>query len=241
MSSGIYSALSGAVAKMQQLEITVNNLANVSDIGFKAERISFESLFNQNLQNRIGRGMNFTRASGTYTDFSQGDMEKTNQSLDVAIQGRGFFKVASENGFLYTRQGNFKLNKQGYLVTSEGELQVIGENGPLNFPHRDISIDKEGTVTADGVQIGQLTAYEMPENEALIRKENNLWKLKPGMDDQLSTDARFLQGSLERSNINPVLLTAEIIETKRAYAAFMNTMKIFSEMNEKAREIGKIG
>jgi flagellar basal body rod protein FlgG len=241
MSSGIYSALSGAVAKMQQLEVTVNNLANIGDIGFKADRVSFESVFNENLQNRIGRGINFTRTSGSYTDFSQGDMETTNRSLDIAIKGEGFFKVAVEDGFLYTRQGNFKLDKQNNLVTSINDLQVIGENGPVNFAHSNVLINKEGIVTAEGIEIGRLTVYEVPNNQNLLRKGNGFWELKPGMADKPSTSTSLLQGSLERSNVNPVLLTAEIIETKRAYAAFMNTMKVFSDIGEKAREIGRLG
>lgn len=241
MGSGIYSALSGAVAKMQQLEVTVNNLANIGDIGFKADRVSFESVFNENLQNHIGRGVNFTRTSGSFTDFSQGDLETTNRSLDVAIKGEGFFKVAAEDGFLYTRQGNFKLDKQNNLVTSINDLQVIGEDGPVNFPHSNVLINKEGMVTADGNEIGRLTVYEIPENQNLLRKGNGFWELKPGAADKLSTGASLLQGSLERANVNAILLTTEIIETKRAYAAFMNTMKIFSDISEKAREIGRLG
>lgn len=241
MSSGIYSALSGAVAKMQQLEVTVNNLANIGDHGFKADRVSFEAIFKENLQNRIGRGMNFTRTSGSYTDFSQGVIEKTNQSLDVAIQGQGFFKVASEDGFFYTRQGNFQLDHNGNLITSGNGFQVVGEDGPLNFPHGDVVINQEGIVIADGSPIGRLTVYEIEEPRNLIKQGNGLWALKQGVDDHPSTNAGLLQGNLERSNVSPVLLTAEIIETKRAYAAFMNTIKIFSEMNEKAREIGRIG
>ncbi len=241
MSSGIYSALSGAVAKTQQLEITINNLANVNDIGFKGDRVAFESVFDDFLQNRGGQGINFTRTSGSYTDFSQGDLEKTDQTLDVAIQGPGFFKVTNKNGFFYTRQGNFNLDLNGNLVISGTDFQVMGENGPLNFPHRNVEIDKEGTVTADGTEVGKLMVYDIAEKQNLIKKGKGFWELKDGAEDLPFEGAVFLQGNLERSNLNPVLLTTEIIEAKRAYAAFMNIMKIFGEMGEKAREIGKIG
>jgi flagellar basal body rod protein FlgG len=241
MSSGIYSALSGAVAKIQQLEVTLHNLANVSNNGFKAGRVTFESLVNNYMQNNRSRGVNFTRTAICYNDFSQGDIEKTDLSLDLAIQGQGFFKVAGEDGFLYTRQGNFRLDDQGNLVTSASGLQVVGEDGPLNFPHNDVLINREGIVTADGAEIGRVTVYEVPENQDLIRKGDGQWELKPGVTDRPSDNAGLLQGNLERSNANPLLLTTELIETKRAYAAYMNTMKIFSEIGEKTREIGKIG
>jgi len=241
MTAGIYSALSGAVAKMQQLEVTLHNLANVSSNGFKAGRVTFESLMDNYMQNNTGRGVNFTRTAICYNDFSQGDIEKTNQSLDLAIEGQGFFKVVGEDGFLYTRQGNFRLDNQGNLVTSETGLQVVGEGGPLNFPHKDVLINHEGIVTSDDAEIGRVTVYDVPENQDLIKKGDGLWELKPGVTDKPSIDAGLLQGNLERSNANPFLLTTEIIETKRAYAAHLNTMKVFSEIGEKAREIGKIG
>lgn len=241
MTSGLYSALSGAVAKMQQLEVTLHNLANVSNVGYKAGRVSFESLVNNYMQNTRNQGINFTRTAVCYNDFSQGDIEKTDQSLDLAIQGQGFFKVATDDGFFYTRQGNFRLDDDGNLVTYEKGLQVVGEEGPLNFPHNDVLIDHEGVVTADGIQIGRLTVYEIPGNQDLIRKGDGLWELKPGVAVKPSDNASVLQGSLERSNANPLFLTTEIIETNRAYAAYLKTMKIFSEIGEKTNEIGKIG
>jgi flagellar basal-body rod protein FlgF len=241
MTSGIYSAVSGAVAKVQQLEVTLHNLSNVNNTGFKAGRVTFESLMDNYMQNNRGQGVNFARTAVCYNDFSQGDIVKTDLSLDLAIQGEGFFKVAGENGFLYTRQGNFRLDNQGNLVTSDSGLQVVGEDGPLNFPHSDVLINNEGIVTADGAQLGRLTVYEIPENQDLIRKGDGLWELKPGVTDRPSDSASVLQGNLERSNANPLLLTTELIEIKRAYAANMNTMKIFSEIGEKRNEIGRIG
>jgi flagellar basal-body rod protein FlgF len=241
MTSGIYSALSGAVAKAQQLEVTLHNLANVNNTGFKAGRVTFESLVDNHKQNNRDRGLNFTRTAVCYNDFSQGDIERTDLSLDLAIQGEGFFKVAGEEGFLYTRNGNFRLDHHGNLVTSESGLQMVGEEGPVNFPHNDVLINHDGIVIADGAQIGQITVYEIPENQDLIRKGDGLWELKPGVTDRPSDNAGVLQGSLELSNANPLFLTIELIETRRAYAAYMNTMKIFSEIGEKTREIGKIG
>lgn len=241
MSSGVYSLLSGALGRIRQLEVTVNNLANAGNIGFKGDRVAFESVFDGYLQNEEGKGINFSRASACRPDFSQGSLEKTDQPLDVAIQGKGFFKVAGENGFLYTRQGNFKLDEEGNLVTSETGLQVVGEDGPLNFPHSDVSIDKGGSVTALGAEIGRLTVYEIPEEENLLRKGEGLWELKDGSEAVPSTGSELLQGNLEKSNVNVVLLTTEIIETKRAYETYMNTMKMYGKISEKSSQIGDIG
>ena len=241
MSSGVYSVLSGALVRMQQLDATVNNLANIGNIGFKGDRMSFEAVFDEYVQNQDGKGINFTRTSACRPDFSQGYLEKTDQPLDVAIRGKGFFKVAGKNGFFYTRQGNFNLDENGNLVTSGTGLQVVGENGPLNLPQSDVSIDKNGTVAADGAEIGRLTVYEIPQEENLIRMGDGLWKLKDGSEDVVSTGSDLLLGNLERSNVSAVLLTTQIIEAKRAYETYMNTIKLFGEISEKSSQIGKIG
>ncbi|MGM0452542.1 MAG: flagellar basal-body rod protein FlgF [Thermodesulfobacteriota bacterium] len=241
MSSGLYSALSGSVAKMQQLDMAVNNLANSGNTGFKSSRLSFESLFDENLQNNRGQGMNFTRSSSRFIDFSQGDIKKTDRSLDLAIKGEGFFKVAGENGFLYSRQGNFQLDNQGNLVTATDGLQVVGEDGPIRFPHQDVHIDQQGRVFSDGAQVGQVTLYDVAEKQDLTQKADGLWALKPGAEDRPANGADLLQGRLEQSNVNPLLSTTGIIEIKRAYAAYLKTMKAFGEMAEQARSIGQVG
>lgn len=241
MSSGVYSTLSGAVAKMQKLEVAVNNLANISNIGFKASRVSFASLFSDDLQSTQGQGLNFTRTSSRYTDFSQGDLKRTSRSLDLAIRGQGFFKVAGADGFQYTRQGNFKLNSQGHLITATGDMQVVGAEGPVQLPHTDVLIDEQGRITADGSQLGRITVYEVPKPDDLIQKGNGLWEMNGKGADRPASGASLVQGSLEQSNVNPLLLTTEVIESKRAYGAYLKTMKAFSEMAEKARQIGRIG
>lgn len=241
MSSGIYSALSGGLARMQDLDVAVNNLANAGNIGFKASRLSFESLFDESLQNNRGQGMNFCRTSGAFIDFSQGDIKQTNRSLDLAVQGDGFFKVAGEDGFLYTRQGNFRLDDEGNLLTVEGNRQVVGVDGPVNLPGNDVQIDGQGRITADGAQVGQISLYKASDPGELTQKPDGLWELAEDAEELPAAEARLVQGGLEQSNVNPLLLTTEIIETKRAYAAYLKTMKAFSEMTEKAGQIGQIG
>ncbi len=226
---------------MEKLDVAVNNLANAGNIGFKASRLSFESLFDERRQNYAGNGKNFCRTSQCFVDFSQGDIEQTNRSLDLAIQGEGFFKVAGEDGFLYTRQGNFRLDSQGNLVMADSGLQVVGAEGPVNLPHRNVYIDSQGRITADGAQLGQITLYSVSDQGKLFQKGNGLWELSPEATEAPAGDAELIQGGIERSNVDPVLLTTEIIETKRAYTAYLKTMKAYSEMGEKAEEIGRIG
>jgi len=241
MSSGIYSALSGGLARMQKLDVAVNNLANAGNIGFKASRLSFESMFDENRQNYMGEGKNFCRTAERFIDFTQGDIEQTHRSLDVAIQGPGFFKVAGDDGFLYTRQGNFELDAQGNLVTADGRHQVVGANGPVNLPHSNVNIDARGRISADGTEVGRISVYSVPDPKALSEQGNGLWALSPDAAAAPAGDAELVQGGIERANVDPVLLTTDIIETKRAYAAYLKVMQAYSDMGEKAESLGRIG
>lgn len=241
MSSGLYSALTGAVARTQNLEMAVNNLANVGNIGFKGSRVSFESVYQENVQNTHGKGKNFIRAGGRYIDFSQGNIEKTGRSLDLAIKGDGFFKVAGEDGFLYTRKGDLKIDNQGSLVVSASGLQVVGEGGPIFLPHSDVHIGKQGVISADGLQVGQLSLYDIEDKGAMIQRESGMWELAEGAVDALSDTSELFQGSLEHSNANALRLTTEIIDINRSYAAYIQTMKTFSDLGKKARSIGEVG
>ncbi|MBA2881321.1 flagellar basal-body rod protein FlgF [Desulfosalsimonas propionicica] len=242
MGSGIYSALSGGIARMQKMETSINNLANAGNIGYKASQLSFESLINDQLQNGSGKGMNYCRTASRYIDFSQGPLVETSRSLDLAIEGEGFFKVAGEDGFFYTRQGNFRLDGEGNLVTATGGLQLVGGNGPVNLPHNDVNIDEKGQITADGVQIGQVDIYGISDIQSLNQRPDGLFALDGDAQEQPAADgARLHQGSLEHSNVSVMRMTTQLIETQRAYSAYLNTMKLYSDLGEKAREIGRIG
>jgi flagellar hook-basal body protein len=93
MSSGKYAALSASIARMQSLEVTTNNLANVNTHGFKRDRQEFESLFLDATQDMAGKGVNFVRIRKNVTDFSPAEMIATDDPLDLAIEGEGFFKL----------------------------------------------------------------------------------------------------------------------------------------------------
>ncbi|MFO7861584.1 MAG: flagellar basal-body rod protein FlgF [Desulfosalsimonas sp.] len=241
MGSGIYSALSGGIARMQKMETSINNLANVGNIGYKASQLSFESLINDQLQNSSGKGMNYCRTASRYIDFSQGPMAETSRSLDLAIEGDGFFKVAGEDGFFYTRQGNFRLDSEGNLVTATGGLQVVGDNGPVNLPRNDVDIDEDGRITADGAGVGRIDIYGLSDPQSLVQRPDGLFELGGEAREQAANGARLHQGSLEQSNVSTMRMTTQLIETQRAYSAYLNTMKLYSDLGEKAREIGRIG
>lgn len=138
MDKGIYTALSGGIAKSHELEIIANNLANSNTVGFKKDSGTFNEYLTELRKHDTAQGLereitsitiqdprpqgdkSFVEMDAVYTDFKQGGLQQTHRNLDVAIEGNGFFEVLTPLGVRYTRQGNFSLNPEGMLVTQNG-------------------------------------------------------------------------------------------------------------------------
>ncbi len=241
MSSGMYSALSGAIASMQQLDIISNNLANINNSGFKKDEVQFESLFQEQLQTNWGDGVNFNRIRGTSTDFTQGGLKETGRNLDLAIDGEGFFKVATEEGFSYTRSGDFQLREDGALVTPSGE-QLVGEQGPVSLPHAQVRVEGDGTVLdREGEEVDRISVYNVQDSSLLEKQGDNLWRYTGEEGDEPATADKLRQGFLEESNVSTMHAMTELIEAKRLFQAYQRDMQAYGDVAEKAIEIGRIG
>ncbi len=239
MSSGMYSTLSGAVGVMRWLDVISNNLANINNYGFKKEDVNFESLFRDRLQMSLGKGVNFNRISQTSTDFSQGSLIKTDRSLDLAIKGKGFFKVAGENGFYYIRNGSFELQPDGSLVTSSGH-QLVGQNGPISLSSSSVRIEQDGIIWGENGREDQVTIYDVANLSALKKKGDNLWKLEDQAQDNPITEDNIRQGYLEESNLNPMKEMTNLIKCKRIFQAYQKNLEAYGKIAEKVNQIGQL-
>lgn len=144
MNSGIYSALSGNIAAMKRLDVLSNNLANVNTPGFKKDRMTFESLLQAAGKVPQAGTTDAPVYSETafFTDHSRGSVSQTGNTFDLAIDGDGFFVVNTPEGKAYTRQGNFKLDATGKLVTADG-YEVSG-GGPIVINGSRVEINARG-------------------------------------------------------------------------------------------------
>ncbi|MFW6335492.1 MAG: flagellar basal body rod C-terminal domain-containing protein, partial [Desulfosalsimonas sp.] len=158
-----------------------------------------------------------------------------------AIQGEGFFKVAGDEGFFYTRAGDFKLDADGNLVTSSGGRQVVGEDGPVNLPNSDVDVDSQGRITFEGDPAGRITVYTVDDPQELVQRPDGLFEADEDAGEQIAADARVIQGSLEKSNASAIELATGLIETQRAYEAYLQNMKTHSDLGEHAARIGRVG
>jgi flagellar basal-body rod protein FlgG len=261
MIRALYSAASGMAAQQTNVDNIANNLANANTAGFKSRRAQFEDLLYQNIiqpgaaasqQSAVPSGLQLglgTRASSNEIIFSQGDFSQTSNPLDVVIQGSGFFQILQSNGQLaYTRGGNFQLNKEGAMVTSDGNLLQPQITIPNNA--QSITIAQDGTVSftlpnqTTAQQAGQIQLANFQNPAGMNSQGSNLYTPTdasgdpivgtPGGSEGLGT---LLQGYLEQSNVSVVNEFVNLIISQRAYEANSKVVKAADEMYQQVNNI----
>ena len=240
MIRSLWIAKTGLDAQQTQMDVISHNLANVSTNGYKRSQAVFEDLIYQNMRQvgansssdtqlptglQLGTGV---RPVATSRLFTQGNLQQTSNSFDMAISGHGFFQLQMPDGTTgYTRDGSFHPDAQGQLVNANG----IPLSPPISVPQgtRDITIANDGTVTVsiagqDGVtQIGQIQLATFQNAAGLDPQGQNVFKetdasgaptaSTPGMNGA----GMIQQGYLETSNVNVVEELVSMIQTQRAY------------------------
>ncbi len=242
MLRSLYSATSGMLAQQTHIDTTSNNIANVNTTGFKKSRADFNDLFYQAMQYAGTNTSNTTlspdgmevglgvRSSAITKMFSQGSPKETENNLDIAITGKGFFQVQLPDGTTaYTRSGNFKLDEQGNLVTSEGYLLIPQITLPEDTTQVNIGVDGTVSVT-QGLQttsnvIGQITLANFVNPAGLHSMGDNLFSITNASGEAIvgNPDSQGLgklrQGFLELSNVRLVEEMTDLITAQRAYEA----------------------
>lgn len=260
MIRALYTAATGMEAQQLNMDITANNLANVNTTGFKKTRADFQDLLYQTIRSagamqaqgvqvptgiQVGLG---TRMAATQKLYTQGDYKQTDNDLDVMIEGDGFFQVMLPSGDLaYTRDGSFKKDGNGRLVTSDGYI-VQPE---INIPDTatDLSIGEDGTVSvktsgqSTTQQIGQLQITKFLNPAGLKNMGRNLVAatdvsgdanaVTPGQDGS----GTLRQGMIEVSNVKVVDEMVNMIEAQRAYEINSKSIQSADEMLSTANNL----
>jgi len=258
MIRGLWSAATGMQAQQLQLDTIANNLANVNTVGFKKSRVDFEDLFYQKLKmagaqtaegTQVPVGMEIglgVRPVAIHKLFTQGEYQQTNQELDWAIEGRGFFKVLVNGEELYTRAGNFKIDRDGYIVTANGarlQPEFVVPTGTVRIevtPDGMISaLDAHGNVLAQT----QLLIYDFPNPAGLDAIGRNLYRATDAAGDPIEGNpgsqglGTIAQGYLEMSNVDVVEEMVKMIITQRAYEANSKGILTADQMLELANNL----
>ncbi len=260
MIRSLWISKTGLDAQQTQMDVIANNLANVSTSGFKRSRAVFEDLLYQTLrqpgaqssqQNQLPSGLQIgtgVRPVATERIFTQGNLQQTGNSLDVAIQGPGFFQVLMPDGTTaYTRDGSFQTNSQGQLVTSSGYQVQPAITIPANTT--SVTIAKDGTVSATQsgsatpVQLGTLQLANFINPAGLQSHGENLY-LETAASGTVSNGSPgsnglglLNQGYAETSNVNVVEELVNMIQTQRAYEINSKAVTISDQMLQRLSQM----
>jgi flagellar basal-body rod protein FlgF len=226
MDNAIYVGLSRQMILQRELDIVANNLANVDTVGFKLESmITNPDPVSLAPPGGLASMVTFASQGGVARDFTQGPLIQTNAALDVAIQGRGFFQISTASGPRYTRDGRFKLDATGRLVTQDGD-PVQGDGGDITLDPTlgPVGISGSGVISQSGQVVGHLSVVDFDSLAALSKDGNNLYRNDSNLTPQPATSATLTQGAIETSNVEPVKEITLLIQINRAYDAISNMM-----------------
>jgi flagellar basal-body rod protein FlgG len=271
MVRGWFTATSGMRAQQWRLDAVANNLANVNTDGYKRDQAAFKA-FPEMLLRRLKDDGEYLHPFGSgdaapiigklgtgvelnelYVSFEQGALKETQSDFDVALDGKGFFAVATPWGERYTRNGSFQLGKEGFLETKEG-YPVMGENGPIRVKANNFQIDKDGQVW--------INAEYADDPNILVSRENNTWEQTALLDSlkivefdidrylkkqgtslyyetetsgpavimEAGSRPKVMQGFTEAANVEPVREMVQMIEVNRAYEANQKVIQTHDSM-----------
>jgi len=279
MVRGLYTGASAMIAQMRRIDVLSNNLANVNTPSFKRDstlmkafpemlirRINDDGvrvipIGSYDLMPVVGKMGTGVEVNEVYTRFIQGSLKQTENDFDLALDGKGFFSVMTEEGERYTRNGSFLIDSDGYLVTKEG-YRVLGENGTIQIKKNNFLVDEDGNVFVnDDYTVDPQRLVSMEENEwnntvlldrlKIIDFPKIRQVKKVGDSLYRETDhsgpafiieeerPKVIQGFLEASNVNPVIEMVNLIEVHRNYEA--NQKMIQAHDGALGRAINEVG
>ncbi len=255
MVRGFYAAASGIFTQQKALNVISNNIANATTAGYKSQS-TMESSFGEHLinrisaldsvaQNNIGPGSFMTVNSSEYTDYTQGSLESTGRSVDMALNGEGFFLVESETyGTVLTRNGQFEIDSEGELyLPGVGKVLNDGED-TISLESSNFTVSKAGVLSINGEEADTLFVAVINEETVMKSVGNGVFQsVEGGGYDQAEIGTyTVLQGTLEKSNINMAQEMSKIIAGQNHYNSCTQIIKMYDTINEKTvNQIGRIG
>jgi flagellar basal-body rod protein FlgF len=262
MNVALYTGASGMIAQQGRMDVISNNLANVDLTGFKRDTPVFKafpdmlirrinddglgivpagSYDSMPIVGKLGTGLELNEV---YTQFEQGSVQRTENSFDFALEGKGFFTVLTERGERYSRNGSFTINQDGVLMTHEG-YPVLGENGIIRAQKNNFIVKENGEIVVNNELAGDARQpVGMTDNTwqdqvildrlKIVNFEHPRFIKKQGDSQYMETEesgpaqpaqnVKVLQGFLEKSNVNIVREMVDMIEVQRSYEANQKTI-----------------
>ncbi len=243
METSAYIALSRQAALRREIGVIANNLANMNTTAYKGEKMVFvEHLVeSRSSDSFIPTKLAFVRDVAQIRNLAEGPIQSTNNPLDMAIKGEGYFVIQTPEGDRFSRNGRFQLDEESQLVTQHGYPVHSSSGTPFFFSPEDteISIARDGTVYTNNGELGKIKLVKFESEQHLQKRVGGLL-----VTDQTPEDVEnpvILQGALENSNVNPILELTNMITVHRAYDSVRNfidkederTRKMIQAMNQR--------
>ena len=249
MIKGIYTSALGLIPLQKKLEVIANNLANFNTTAFKRdnaftnELISASQLFRDGTTDPTDKDV----SQQTTTDFSQGTLQETGNTLDFALDGQGFFSIQTQSGTMLTRDGSFMLSTDGTLVTRNGGV-VMGTGGAIRVDNiqdlqkSQLVIERDGKVKAGDKIYGQIQIVAPANLNQLAKAGQNLYELKSdGVLKQVDpSTVSVRQGFLESSNVNPIDEMVAMIQLQSNFEAGQKAIQSQDSSLSQANQVGQV-
>lgn len=259
MLKGLYTAYTGMINEQHRMDTMTNNLANVTTVGYKKEGATsqaFEDILTVKIKDasmgstRIVQPLGYdnpgVKIGENYTDYTQGSFRITDNTYDLALAGEGFFAVeylnkANESTTMYTRDGQFTLNREGYLVTADGDYVLDTQNRRIRLNTLlDSKITSDGTIYQNDAAVARIQVTDFADYNYLEKYGENFYRPLEGAQ-RTNADAEIKSGYLEMSNVNIVSEMVNMIAVTRQYESNQKIIQTYDESLEIAvTQIGRL-
>jgi flagellar basal-body rod protein FlgF len=242
MDSGLYAAYTGLMSRTQALDTAANNLANAGTNGFRAQRDYFRGVFAGGLDrenpadSQVGESVNgFGVLGGNRLDMGQGQLARTGNPLDLALEGQGFFALQTKSGISYTRDGAFSRSSTGVLQSSRGELVLDVNQKPIMIPTGTIHVTPDGSIsvsaTGGNVIVGQVGVFDFTDESNLIADGTN--RFSAGNAKPIAANALVQQGAIEGANEDAIHGTMQLVLVQRQAEMMQKALSVFNNEFDK--------
>ena len=258
MLKGLYTAYTGMINEQNRMDVMTNNLANANTIGYKKEGATsqaFDDILaykikdtseSPNTARKLGSMSMGVKIGENYTDYGQGSMRETGNPYDLAIAGNGFFTIEYTNksgvtSTKYSKDGSFTLNKEGYLVTEDGDFILSDKDKHIKLdPSKESSIDSAGNIFQDDKIVAKVGITDFEDYDYLKKFGEKLYDAVEGATEKEAT-AKISSGYLEMANVQVVSEMVNMISITRAYETNQKIIQTYDGSLEIAvNQLGKI-
>ena len=239
------AAASGLRARTETLDLLANNLANAATSGYKSDHEFYNLYVSPEVQDFAGPGAPTTVPviEKNWTDFSQGTLLRTDNKLDLALDGKGFFTAKGPSGPLYTRNGSFRLSAKGQLTTSEGYPLLTEDNKTIQSQSESpLEVSPDGEVQQDGQTLGKLRLVDFSKATPVAKFVNTYFQMTdPLAKPAPAANVAVEQGRIESSNVSPAESAVRLVNVMRQFEMLQRAITLNAQMNRSAvEEVAKV-